>query len=235
MWEKESGSCMEKRKLSSEKKLKVHYDIITIQNVQVKVNTLFTAYNEKYGGGQTMSPTPLVSATSVPHGSSWESMISYTGFSFDVSSTSSARSELENYLETNFAAFIFNEQGGGHDLNKFDILSFWRSRTRALPVLSRIARDILTISVSTVGSEQVFSCSGRLLDERRIRLSDDILDAVMRVKDWEEARRRSQQVQDDWVDDFENLDIFDTPTRSNSCNYEQYLFFVFIFYFLVIL
>jgi len=184
--------------------------------VQVKVNTLFTAYNEKYGGGQTMSPTPLASTTSVPHGSSWESMISYTGFGFGASSTSSARSKLENYLEINFAAFIFNEQGGGHDFNKFDILSFWRSQSRTFPVLSRMTRDMLTIPVSTLASEQVFSCSGRVLDERRARLSDNILEVVMCIKDWEDARRRSQQVQDDWVDDFENLDISDTPTESNT-------------------
>ena len=79
-----------------------------------------------------------------------------------------------------------------------------------------MTRDILTIPVSTVASEQVFSCSGRVLDKRRARLNDDILEAVMCVKDWEDARRRSQQVQDDWVDDFENLDISDTPNESNT-------------------
>ena len=143
-------------------------------------------------------------------------MISYTEFGVGASSTSSAFSELENHLETNFAAFIFNEQGGGHDFNKFDILSFWRSQSIVFLVLSRMARDILTIPVSTVASEQVFSYSGRVLDKRHVCLSDDILEVVMCVKDWEDARRRSQQVQDDWVDDFKNLDISDTPTRSNT-------------------
>ena len=40
-----------------------------------------------------------------------------------------------------------------------------------------MARDILTILVSTVASEQDFSQSGRALEERRARLSEDILEA----------------------------------------------------------
>ena len=74
------------------------------------------------------------------------------------------------------------------------------------------ARDTLTFPVSTVASEQVFSYSGRVLDERRARLSEDILEALIWVKDWEDARRRNQQFKDDMIEEFEDLDISNTST-----------------------
>ena len=60
-----------------------------------------------------------------------------------------------------------------------------------------MARDILTIPVSIVASEQVFSCSDRVLDKHPARLSKDILETLMCVKDWRiNIRKRSQQLKD---------------------------------------
>ena len=53
-----------------------------------------------------------------------------------------------------------------------------------------MARDLLTVPISSVASEQVFSLSGRVIEERRTRLSDDIIEALMCLKDWEDAQRR---------------------------------------------
>ena len=55
-----------------------------------------------------------------------------------------------------------------------------------------MARDILITPVSTTASEQVFNSSGKILDERQARLDEDILEALMCVKDWEDACRREQ-------------------------------------------
>ena len=81
-----------------------------------------------------------------------------------------------------------------------------------------MAHDILTSLVSTVVSEQVFSCSDRVLDERMARLSEDILEALMCIKDWEDARRRSQQFEDDMIEDFRDLDISNTSTQTGNNN-----------------
>lgn len=89
---------------------------------------LFNAYNKNYEGGTNVSQTPSTNNTFAHPGSSWKSIISYTGFGFGSSSSSASTSnELENNLETKFAAYIFNDQGGNHGFNKFDLLSFWRS------------------------------------------------------------------------------------------------------------
>lgn len=49
-------------------------------------------------------------------------------------------------------------------------------------------RDILTILVSTVAFEHVHNLSGRVPEEQRIRLSKDILETLMCIKYWEDAR-----------------------------------------------
>ncbi|KAI8538479.1 hypothetical protein RHMOL_Rhmol09G0107100 [Rhododendron molle] len=54
--------------------------------------------------------------------------------------------------------------------------------------VSSNARDLLTPPVSIVASESAFSAGSRVLDERRSRLAPDILDCLICLKDWEDAR-----------------------------------------------
>ena len=56
------------------------------------------------------------------------------------------------------------------------------------PILSIMARDLLTTPVSSVASESTFSAGKRVLDKKRSRLAPDILDCLMCLKDWEDAR-----------------------------------------------
>ncbi|KAK1356404.1 hypothetical protein POM88_049660 [Heracleum sosnowskyi] len=75
------------------------------------------------------------------------------------SKTISSSSELAKYKMTDFVG----EQS--------DILEFWKTRSCHYPVMAIMARDILTVQASTVASESAFSFSGRILNERRSRLS----------------------------------------------------------------
>ena len=54
----------------------------------------------------------------------------------------------------------------------------------------------------------MYSYSERVLKERRARLNEDILEALICVKDWEDGRLRGQTFTDDVIEDFSNLDIF---------------------------
>lgn len=59
--------------------------------------------------------------------------------------------ELTVYLQTNLVDIV------EEDNTNFDLLAWWKaSKTRFL-VLSTISRDLLTIPLSTVASEQSFS------------------------------------------------------------------------------
>lgn len=63
------------------------------------------------------------------------------------------KSELERYLDDDFE----------EPPNNFDILKWWSFKSVKYHVLSRMARDILAIPVSTVSSESAFSTGGVFL------------------------------------------------------------------------
>ena len=57
-------------------------------------------------------------------------------------------------------------------------------------MLSIIAHDVLTIPVSTVASEAVFSAGGRVVSKKRCNLVPDVIEAGICVKDWKIADKR---------------------------------------------
>ncbi|KAI8551145.1 hypothetical protein RHMOL_Rhmol06G0162200 [Rhododendron molle] len=72
-----------------------------------------------------------------------------------------------------------------------------------------MARDVLTAPVSSVASESAFSAGKRVLDEKRSRLAPDILDCLLCLKDWEDARLEIQKrsAKDEFRDYFSDSDI----------------------------
>jgi hypothetical protein len=85
------------------------------------------------------------------------------------------RSELDAYLEENFVE---------SSVGSFDILKWWKSNAEKYPVLSAMARDFLAVPLSTVSSESVFSCGGRILGDTRSSLKPYALEALVCGKDW---------------------------------------------------
>ena len=83
--------------------------------------------------------------------------------------------------------------------NDLDLLAWWKSYETKFHVLSTMARDILTISVSTVASKQAFSASGHLIDPRRTMLSEETVETSMCLWDWYQAKNITQHL----IDDFE--------------------------------
>ncbi|KAL0427394.1 UNVERIFIED_CONTAM: putative AC transposase [Sesamum latifolium] len=67
---------------------------------------------------------------------------------------------------------------------KFDILNWWKVNSYRFSILSKIARDILAVPVSTVASESAFSTGGRVLDAFKSLLSPKIVQALICAQDW---------------------------------------------------
>ncbi|KAL4554094.1 hypothetical protein LXL04_037284 [Taraxacum kok-saghyz] len=86
----------------------------------------------------------------------------------------SQKSQLEMYLDEPTSDI-------GEDLH---VLSFWKAHQYRYPELALMARDILSIPVSTVASESAFSNGGRVLDQYRSSLDHDIVEALICSKDW---------------------------------------------------
>jgi hypothetical protein len=91
-------------------------------------------------------------------------------------SDSGTKSELELYLEQPLAP---KEKD-----SDFNILSWWKVKQAEFPILARLARDVLSIQVSTVASESAFSAGGRVIDPLRNRLEPDTVQSFICLKDW---------------------------------------------------
>ena len=177
---------------------------VTIADARKMLERMFALYELKFGTGQKEQVTSTSRSSSGLKGSSWSFLKKKEKAS--GSSSTQASSELVKYFESNFVI----------DDDQLDILQWWKNKRDRFPTLSMIARDILTTPVSTVASEQAFSASNRILDDRRSRLYLDILEGLMCVKDWEDARRRKQHHTDDTIlEYFSNLDITES-SGSNS-------------------
>ncbi|KAL4366258.1 hypothetical protein GQ457_05G014730 [Hibiscus cannabinus] len=85
------------------------------------------------------------------------------------------KSELDRYLA---------EKEEVNNLSSFDILLGWKMNSPRYPVLAQMARDVLSIPISTVTSESAFSTSGRVLDGFRSSLTPIMVEALICTQDW---------------------------------------------------
>ncbi|KAA8517245.1 hypothetical protein F0562_017503 [Nyssa sinensis] len=54
--------------------------------------------------------------------------------------------------------------------NKFDIMEWWKANTLKFHILSKMAREILSIPITSVASESTFSAGGRVIDPYRLQV-----------------------------------------------------------------
>ncbi|KAC9676974.1 hypothetical protein E3N88_45414 [Mikania micrantha] len=99
----------------------------------------------------------------------------------------SASSELGRYLATDWISSLTPEE-----FENFDILARWKQKEPDFPILSAMARDLLSVQASTVASESVFSLNGRVLSIRRTRLTPASLEMCICLKDHLDAMERVQ-------------------------------------------
>jgi hypothetical protein len=146
---------------------------------------MFVKYESMFGSFRLQRPSQP-SAAPGKQPSSWNRIFCgavVSSFSFRPSPASCTVSELSSYLDSD-------------SLNQYDeifsILNWWQDHKRTYPILSVLAKDIMTIPVSTISSESAFSLSGRLLDDRRRSLTHAHIERLSLIKDWEQVDARQQ-------------------------------------------
>lgn len=103
----------------------------------------------------------------------------------------------------------------------FDLVQWWRARALIWPILTRLTIDMFSIPVSTISSEQAFSIIGRILEECRNALQRDIVEALVCIKDWDQADKRLHDTislaSQEWINEFNRLtfNFEDDPSASN--------------------
>ena len=110
--------------------------------------------------------------------------------------------EIDKYL-----AETFESRRGGV---KFEILGLWKANSNRYQILSKLARDVLAIPISTVASKLVFSTKGRTLDPFQSSLSPLRVQNLVCTLDWLQALvqisfRKSKDELDALKDEFHDL------------------------------
>ncbi|KAH0725483.1 hypothetical protein KY284_001348 [Solanum tuberosum] len=98
------------------------------------------------------------------------------------------------------------------DLEKsknFNILAWWKASSERFPIVSKIVRDVLAISVSTVASESAFSTGGRILDCYRSSLSPKTAEALICSQQWLRTATFKEYKFEDLLDEIQNLEILE--------------------------
>ena len=91
-----------------------------------------------------------------------------------TSTASSNASELVSYLDCDTVNQLDDT---------FDILRWWHEHKLTYPVLSIMAKDVLTVPVSTISSESTFSMTGRIIEDQRRRLKPETVEWLTCMKD----------------------------------------------------
>ena len=156
-------------------------------DVKEKLNEVYGKYELKYGTTVQHRPPPVPNAGKKKKGV-WGKIFGPSTASSSSTQTPMMQGggELAKYLNSDVVP------SSDDDDDDFDILQWWHEKKITYPVLSILARDVLSVPVSTVSSESAFSLAGRIIDDRRRSLTPGSVKSLMSVKDCELAKRRAQ-------------------------------------------
>ena len=162
----------------------MHYKLVEEQFLAV-----FKAYQEENRNDETQSPDrnipfhvfeSLVKRTYLDYEDDARQVAEATGGHFTP--VGSQIDDVDRYLGSRLVA---------SSQVSLDVLKWWKDNQSEFPILSIFARDVLSVPISKISSESVFSLSRRILDTRRISLTLEMVECLTCLKDWELAFRRA--------------------------------------------
>ena len=78
----------------------------------------------------------------------------------------------------------------------FDVLAWWKGKLATYRALAIMARDILSIPITSVASECAFSTAGRVLDQFRSSLTPNIVECLVCTQDWLRSPMQSDNIEE---------------------------------------
>ncbi|KAK2648112.1 hypothetical protein Ddye_015601 [Dipteronia dyeriana] len=148
-----------------------------LEEVKGKLFALFNEYVTSSTGRSTIRPSPP-SYPSTSSGRQRVDDLDLVLLDFDNNINGDIvdiqRTQLDLYLEE-------RRLERSIDLN---ILDFWKGNEPRYPELAAMARDVLSVPISTVASESAFSMGGRVLDQFRSSLLPNVAEALVCSRDW---------------------------------------------------
>ena len=151
-----------------------YIDLNVFSNIKANLQALFQFYCEQTGTTGFSMGHSEVQQTGVGEWDVWYSSLS-TGM-VSSSSSSNTVTDLSSYLDVG----VIRVQ----DASSFDLLAWWKQNESIYSVLAPMARDLLTILMSSLASEHAFSAGGRVVDDRRANLFEERVECYVCLCDW---------------------------------------------------
>ncbi|XP_073132368.1 zinc finger BED domain-containing protein DAYSLEEPER-like [Henckelia pumila] len=120
-----------------------------------------------------------------PHGIGISSSgLALTEFDVYIMETTSQQSkcELDRYLQESVSPRV----------DEFDVLGWWKVNCMKYPTLSKMACDVLSISVCTVPASSVFDTKKNEMDSYRSSLRPETLEALVCAKNWLQPQQKAE-------------------------------------------
>ena len=160
---------------------------ITYRNLEQTLTEMYELYASRIGTQVTRVRTPpptnindddaevinlLENIDSIRYDSTAYAYGSSSSSSMSSTACTQTSSTSPNALPSEFIDYFSYTLPSNKSVKKSseDVIEFWRNNERRWPIVSAIAKDLLTPPVSTVASESAFSAGKRVLSDIRSRL-----------------------------------------------------------------
>ena len=120
---------------------------------------------------------------------------SWYKFFLEAEQSIGCSNEVEKYLAKNC--------DGRKDVN-FEVLGWWKENSSRYQLLSKVAKDVLAVPISTVASKSAFSTEGHIVDPFRSSLSPLMVQNLVCAHNWLQATIPISHRQ--WRDEIEALE-----------------------------
>nr|GEU55968.1 zinc finger BED domain-containing protein RICESLEEPER 2-like [Tanacetum cinerariifolium] len=146
-----------------------------VQNVKDGLRKLYNAYEIQPNVMQSLTKGP---SSNVGGGKLCDDpeddLAGFETFQSQYKKLEVQKSQLDQYLD----------EPKLHKNQKIDILQFWKENQVRYPELAIMARDVLSILITTVASESTFSIGGRIINKYRSSLCSSNAEALLCTRDW---------------------------------------------------
>ena len=137
--------------------------IAYLAKIKSELHKLYDKYECRFGAARPARTTHSSGLTS-KRKQAWGRIFGGSGSS--GTSISTSFSSVSSGGISELTAYLDSDNVVAYD-DDFDVLNWWHEHKLTFPVLSMLAKDIMSVPVSTTSSESTFSLSGRIIEERR--------------------------------------------------------------------
>ncbi|XP_019241756.1 PREDICTED: zinc finger BED domain-containing protein RICESLEEPER 2-like [Nicotiana attenuata] len=184
--------CMLNENLNNEDELDSVSAQEKIEHVKNKLYKLYDHYGNKQNIASASSSTLTTPSEerSKSKGTGFKIFDEFKAFE-NVSASNDGKSELDIYLEEPKLDF--------EKFREMDVIMYWKNHSGKYPDLSVMARDVLSIPITTVASESAFSIGGRVLTKYRSCIHHENVQTLVATRNWLHGFTQTQSDKDDNV------------------------------------